>query len=209
MNGEQLLAKFELYVDDATELSSTEELALLNEKYREVCADRLWEFLKATATGTLSTSVPYVTLPTAFSHVIPNASSAESGSDLHYGQMPVVFVGTGFRQYPVVSWSERRVYRDQDGYAYIDLPNSRLCFTRQPTSAESYEFDYKVRPTDIAADTSPLFPEEFHPLLYLAMAIDDDIIQRFEKARSYAGENRAKYNALFGSMALWNAQFQL
>lgn len=210
MTGTQLITKFELYQDDSSELSTTEELALLNEKYREIWADRTWEFSKKTATGTLSTTLQYVSLPADFVQLIPNAGYTQNFALTEYGQSPtVVFVGSGYAPYPVINWSDRRQYRDQNGYAYLDLPNSRLYMTKQPTSAEAYEFDYKYRPTDIAAGTSPVFPEEFHPLLYLAMAIDDDIIQRFEKARSYALENRAKYNALFNSMALWNSQFQM
>lgn len=210
MTGTEILSRFALYTDDGSELSTTETLALGNEKYREICADRNWEFLKKEASGTLSTSVSYVSLPSDFVHLIPNAGYTENFTHEEYGQSPtVIFVSSGYTPYPVINWSDRRQYRDREGFAYIDLPNSRLYMTKQPTTAHPYEFDYKFKQDDIEAGTSPLFPEEFHPLIYLAMAIDDDIIQRFEKARSYAVENRAKYNALFNSMALWNSQFQM
>lgn len=210
MNGEQIIDKFELYVDDATELSSTEELALLNEKYQEICAERNWEFLKASDSGTLSTTVPYIDLPSDFVHLLPNAGYTENYISDDAGMAPVVvFVGSTYRPYRVVNWSDRRQYRDRDGFAYLDYNNARVYFTKQPTSGDSYELDYKSRPTDITNNTSPVFPAEFHPLLYLAMAIDDDIIQRYEKARSYAGENQAKFNRLFASMCLWNSQLQL
>lgn len=210
MNGEAIISKFELYVDDATELSSTEELALMNEKARDIYADRPWEFLKRPATGTLSTSLPYVALPADFDYMVANAAYTENFAMSESGQAPVVvFVGTDYKPYRVVNWSDRRQYREQNGIAYLDLPNLRLHFAKQPTSAEPYEFDYIHAPDDIALNTEPLFPVQFQPLLYLAMAIDDDIIQRFEKARSYAGENAAKYQAMFRRMALWNAQFSM
>jgi hypothetical protein len=206
MNGQAIISKFELYVDDATELSSTEELALMNEKARDIYADRPWEFLKKPASGTLSISVPYVSLPADFDYMVANANYTENFAADDFGQTPiVVFVGTSYRPVRVVNWSDRRQYRDRSDIAFLDLPN----FAKQPTSAEAYEFDYIHQPADIALNAEPLFPVQFQPLLYLAMAIDDDIIQRFEKARSYAGENAAKYQAMFRRMALWNAQFSM
>jgi hypothetical protein len=210
MTGTELLQRFELYVDDTSELSTTEELALMNEKYREICSDRAWEFLKTAATGTQSTTVPYIALPTGFRSMIPNHNFTENTSPSDETSAPiVVFVGTGYRPYKVINWSDRRQYRDQDGYAYIDYVNSRLYFAKQPVSAESYEFDYVGKPTDILAGTQPLIPEDYQPLLYLDMAMDNDIIQRFEKARSYLAENREKREAIFRSLCLWNSQFHM
>jgi hypothetical protein len=39
---------------------------LLNDVYGDICDDRDWEWLKATATGTTSTTVPYIALPADF-----------------------------------------------------------------------------------------------------------------------------------------------
>ena len=72
-----IIARFELQVDDSSELSSDESLALANEIYSDICNDRDWEWLKATATGSTSTSVPYVSLPSNFKQLIPNKEKTE------------------------------------------------------------------------------------------------------------------------------------
>lgn len=46
MLASEIIAKFELYVDDSTELSTQEELDLLNKVYQKVADDRPWEILK-------------------------------------------------------------------------------------------------------------------------------------------------------------------
>lgn len=134
MTSEQIITGFELQVDDTTELSSTEELAVLNRIYRKILSDRAWEFLKKSHTTTTSSSVPYVSLPSDFQYLTQNNNYTQNGYE---ASGPVVFVGSTYTPYRVVSWSDRRQYRDQEGYCYIDIVNSRLYFTKQPSSALS------------------------------------------------------------------------
>lgn len=202
MTSEQIITGFELQVDDTTELSSTEELAVLNRIYRKILSDRAWEFLKKSHTTTTSSSVPYVSLPSDFQYLTQNNNYTQNGYE---ASGPVVFVGSTYTPYRVVSWSDRRQYRDQEGYCYIDIVNSRLYFTKQPSSALSIEFDYAYMPSDLTLSDTPVFPERFHDMLIYGMATDDSIIQQSDKAKSYAQENNAKYKAVFDSMCLWNA----
>ena len=65
----ELITKFELYVDDGTELSSQEELDLANKIYYSICNYRPWEWLKKTVTGTISSGT--ITLPTDFAYMSP------------------------------------------------------------------------------------------------------------------------------------------
>lgn len=205
MTREQIITGFELYVDDMTELSTAEEQALFEKVLSEIYSERPWEFLKTSATGTLSTSVPYVTLPSDFGYLTENTQNSDTTTNYNV-PTKAVLIGTSYNPYQIVNYSDRRQYRDQEGYAYIDIPNSRLVFTRQPTVASSYEFDYLKVPTALSTGGSPLMPVRFHPMVYHGMAIDDDMIQRFDKARSYANENRAKYDDYMRQMAYWNAQ---
>jgi hypothetical protein len=69
MLASEIITTFELYNGDATELSATEELALLNKIYHEVAAIRPWLVFNKESTGTVSTSVPYVSLPTRFARI--------------------------------------------------------------------------------------------------------------------------------------------
>jgi len=211
MTGAQIITKFEQYVDDTTELSATQELDLLNKVINKICLYRPWEFLKKSATGTLSTSVSYVALPSDFSYLVENNQTTDNAVGIDNNASPkVVFIGSTYTPYQMVNWSDRRQYRNQSGYAYIDAVNSRLYFTLQPTVADSYEFDYMSVPTALALTSeTPTIPARFHDMLYHAMAVDDDIILRYPKAQSYAVENNARYKSYLEDMAWWNAGLQL
>jgi hypothetical protein len=199
MIGSELIAKFNLFTEDSTELSASEELALLNSKYSFFCSLKSYEFLKKPASGTTSTSVPYITMPTDFSHFAENNQSADDGDN-----PKVIFVGSSYRPYKIVNFSDRRQYRDQDGYAYLDVVNSRIYFTKQPTTAEAYEFDYICVPAVLTLATSPIFPERFQDVLPYMMAVDSFIIQQYPKAQSYAPENQSKANDILSNIDLWN-----
>ncbi len=208
MNGQEIINLFNTYTDDNSELSSVEELALLNRIYREILGKKQWEFLKKSQTGVLSTSVPYVALASDFSNFVENAQY----TDISYGQdnsvSKVVFVGDSYTPYKIINFSDRRQYRDVDGYAYLDYPNSRLVFTKQPTSALSYEYDYIYTPSDIALNTSPVFKSDFHPMIAFGMASDGFIIQLFDKAKSYSGENKTKFEQYLSDLSYWNANLR-
>lgn len=203
MTGAQIITLFELQVDDMTELSSSEELDLLNAVYQELMASRPWEITKKAATGTTSTSVPYITLPSDFGYLVANNNYTERGM---YAERPVVFVGANYDPYKVVSWSDRRQYREDSNACYIDIVNSRLVFTKQPTSALAVEYDYSSVPADLTTGTSPVFPARFHKMLAYAMAVDDTIIQMSDKAKSYAAENQARYEKYMSDMEYWNSE---
>lgn len=204
MTGTELITKFELYIDDMTELSSTEELALLNKIYHKVCDDHAWEFLKSSHSGTTSTTVPYISLPADFGFLTQNHNYTDTTT--FESQRPVVFVGTNYTPYEVVSWSDRRQYRNGGNYCWIDIANSRLYFATQPTSAESVEFDYIAIPDDLTTATSPLIPTRFQDILVHGMCIDDFIIQMSDKAKSYKQEHEIEYQKYLNAMKYWNSR---
>jgi hypothetical protein len=209
MLASQIITSFETYVDDATELSSTQELALLQKVYNKVWSDRPWEFAKKPATGTLSTTVPYVALPADFEHLVENNQYTDNTASYGSATPKVVFTGSSYaRTYQIINYSDRRQYYNQDGYAYIDLTTSRLVFTKQPIVADSYEFDYKAIADTLTTSSTPAFPARFHDMLYHLMAVDDDIILRFPKAQSYAPENQARGDSYLRDMAYWNANLR-
>lgn len=208
LNGQEIIDLFEVYVDDTSELSSVEELALLNRIYHRIARNRPWEFLRTEKTGTLSTSVPYVALPSDFLFLTENNQTSDSitGSDSDATDK-VVFVGSSRTPYRIVNYADRYRYENSTGYAYIDLANSRLVFTKQPTTAESYVYDYIKIPTNIALDTYPAFPI-CHEMIAYGMAVDGYIIQIFDKARSYAPENNAKFDDCMRDLAFYNANLR-
>lgn len=193
-NTSNIIDKFELFVGDTTELSSAEELDLLQKIYNQVLASHEWEFLKKEASGTLSTSLDYVTPATDLSHFIKN-----------YDNKKVIFIGTNYEPYYIIPYNRRREYRNQTGFAYYDARQDRLTFTKQPAEAKAFEYDYIYVPSALDTTSSnPVFPVRFWDLLYHGMCIDNDIIQMSEKARSYQAENLARYNQLLSDMRYWN-----
>ncbi len=203
MTTEEIIAKFNLQVDDASELSSEEELDLANDVYTDVANDRDWEWLKKTFTGVTSASVPYIALPADFKKVMPNYAVD------NYGDMSVVFVGAEFSTYKIIPFSSRRDYRNQDGFCYIDIPNQRLVFTLQPTSAKAVEYDYVSIPEALVIDESPIFRSAFHKIISFGMAMKFPSIEQANKATSYANENTREYMKILSDMAVEDANIKL
>lgn len=202
MTKQEIITKFHLFMDDTTELSSQEESDLFDKVHALLAADRPWEIYRKEFSGTTSISVPYIALPSDFAYLLQNHNYTASDEP---SAGPCVFVGSQYRPYRIINYGDRRQYRDKDGYAYIDIVNSRLVFTLQPTSAETVEFDYSSAPAALDLSDSPAIPERFHDIYYHLMCVDDFIIQQSDKAKSYAAENRTRANEIKSSIELWNA----
>jgi len=196
MDWTALINRFQLQIDDSSELSDSESLALANEVYREIQNDRNWEWLKKSYTGVQSTSVDYITLPTDFRTLSPNREGVS-----------VVFVWTRNEEYKVIPFSSRRDYRDRNGYCYITA--GKLYFTVQPTAANAVEFDYIMVAPDLTNTTEPLFNEMFHDAISLGMASKFDPIQLTDKAQSYQRENTIAYMDKLSQLRLQDAREKL
>lgn len=212
MTSSEIITKFELQVSDITELSSAEELYILNRVYNKVMTSRNWEILKTYKTGTMSGSGVdgyYVTLPDDFSHLSPNALWTDNTMETQQNSSPVVvFIGDNRSPYYVVNYSDRVQYLGKTGYAYVDIANNKLVFTGTPVST-TYLFDYiKVAPALTSSDT-PLIPARFQDILVYGMAVEDTILQLSPKATSYAVENQGRFESMLLDLAFWNSQLIL
>ena len=194
MNTAQIIAKFNLYIDDGSELSSAEELALANKIYRQVLDEKDWEFIKKEYAGTTSASVPYIALPSDFKNIVVNYDD-EDGEPSQ-----VVFVGQNHDVYKIIPFSQRRNYRDNSGFCYIDKRQGRLYFTEQPAGAYDVEFDYVYNPDDLTLATSPVWDSIHHDIIHHAMVIDFYSIEQTEKTRSYYQENLIAYGKVLQRM---------
>lgn len=194
----QIIERFQLQIDDSSELSSDESLALANEIYNDIQNDRNWEWLKETYTWTTSVSVPYVALPNDFKTLSPNK----------YGTT-VIFVGSTYQEYKVVPFSNRRQFRDTDWYCYLDIPNSRLYFTKQPTSAQAIEYDYVMVAPALTTATSPLFQWELHDVISYWMASKFDPMQLTNQGESYQRINTGLYWQRLSQLRLLDAKNKL
>lgn len=202
MTGQEIITAFELQVSDLTELSSTEELTLLNKVYKKEIGTKPLEITKKEATGFLSTTVPYISVPADFNFLVANHNYTDRGE---YANLPVIFVGTNGDRYHVVSWSDRRQYLHDGKAAYLDVRNGRIVFTVQPNEASAYSFDYHAIPDSLTLNTSPIIPSHLCPIFAHLMATEDFVLQLSDKAKSYANENMTLAKSYRDDIALWNS----
>lgn len=201
MTKQEIMADAQLYVGDTSDLSSGDLSNLFDKIYRKVCANRPWEFTKKIATLTQSISLPYVALPSDFLFPVSNYNYAGNTT---YAEGPIVIVGSTYSPVTLIPFSDRNRYRNASNKAYLDMANSRIYFTLQPTTAASFTFDYHAALTPPALNAEPAFPAAFHPVIYHGMVADDFMIQLFDKARSYRDENLREYRSYLADMASWN-----
>lgn len=185
--GQDFIDKFELYKDDTTELSSDEELDLVNKILTEIYIDGPWEWLRKSYTGP-TTEAGAISVPADFRHLMANYTEDETNPTMN---QIVVYVGS--TPYKVIPMAAATKYIGMGQYAYVDVAAKKIRFVNGLAQGTTVTFDYQYRPTAVTLLTSPDLPEDFHPMVIHAMSIDDDIIQIFERARSYAQENQAKY----------------
>lgn len=191
----KIIEKFELYVDDGTELSLSDELDLLNKKYQEVLSERPWEFLKKAFSGAINGTS--IALPTDFQYILDTEVNASEGK----------FVFIGERYYEVVNFSDRRPYLNKSGYCWVNIASGLLEFSESVSGTLTY--DYIYTPANLISTDEPIFPARFHDVIYHLMAADDYAIQQFDKAKSYASENANKAEKILEQMRFWNANLQV
>jgi hypothetical protein len=109
----------------------------------------------------------------------------------------------------VIPFSRRREFRDMDGYCYLDIPNARLYFTKQPTSAQAIEYDYVMVAPALTTSTSPLFLADLHNTISYGMASKFDNIQLTDKVQSYQRENTIAYLNKLGKLQMLDAKTKL
>lgn len=193
MTKSEIITKFEQYMDDMSELSTTESEELFDKVYNKVNMDRPWEGTKQTYSGTGA-----VTLPSDFLYLVQNYNY----TDESYGSSnPVVFVNS--EPIKVVSWSDRNRYTN--GVAYVNIRNNTLDFT-DSVVGKTVVFDYvSIMPTLLTTE-SPWFPSTFHDVIYHGMCVDAFQIMQADKAKSYATDHTKHYKDYIDSMAVWNAR---
>src|SRR6185295_16081123 len=130
-----------------------------------------------------------IALPADFKMIAPNSENES-----------IVFVGTTFQPYKVIPLSNRRAYRNVDGYCYIDIVNFRLVFTLQPVLAQAVEYDYIIVPPRLTLSTSPLFTTKNEIISY-GMAAKFSPIEQTEKGLSYKDDNAALYQDKLNDLA--------
>ena len=215
MTGQEIIDKFHTYIDDQSELSTQEEIDLLNNIYQNVYRTRHWEWLKTVKAGTSFDGVDsvtgqaYITLPDDFLAFAENNNMTDNTYEVENNASPkVVYIiaNNTYQPYQIVNFSDRRKYFNKDGVAWHDSINKRLVFVQTPKASTQYEFDYIAKPAPLTLSNSPIFDPDLHQILVHGMAIDHEIISLFDRAHSYAQENRAAYKGYLDQLAWENAE---
>lgn len=210
LTSQDIITKFELQVSDLTELSSQEELDLLNDKYQDVCMERPWNFLKTNKTGALSldstTGLYYIPTPDDFGMFYENNQYTDNSIEIENNASPkVIFIGVNHDPYQIVNYDDREQYRNKSRCCYHDMGASKIYFPATPSDTSFYSLDYIKVPADLTLlSSTPVFPNRFRKMLWFAMAADNEILQLSSKANSYAVDNRAKYQDTLQKMEYWH-----
>ena len=195
MLAETIIANFDTYTDDMSELSSVQKYALLNKKYREVSNWSEWEWLREI--GSVVIAANAIPLPANFKRLAEEFETIGGGAYDGFR----FFFWIGNIAYPIINMKDRRRY---DTQAYLDVKNSKIVL-QDLTVSGTAEFDMYGSVTDIAAGESPVFDSDYHPVLYHMMAIDHEIIDQSEKARSLRAENEVAIDGYRKDMEYDNA----
>jgi hypothetical protein len=189
-NTQEIIDHFHTLTDDDTTLSPEEELVLAIKSYRKILSESAWPFLIKRHTATQSTTVPYIALPADFKNFAPVEGKYHA------------YIGPSGSEYPLVSIVDSVKYTNYDGKVYLDLANSRLQFTHQPTEAKSVDFFYIYRPADLTLEAEPVFPDEYHYMISHDMVTDYYISDQTPKGRTYYAENMMKYDEFLQRMKM-------
>ncbi len=215
-NTQDIINKFELYTGDTTELSSQDELDLANKVYRKIQNDRPWQWLKKTATGTITVAngIATITPPSDFSYFAENFQATNIAQEPHGNESPkVIWVATTsglYDHYHIVNFSDGRMYLNEQGFCWYDMANNVIQFAALPTETDlSYEFDYIYVPVDLTLTTGPVFPAQFWDIIFHGMCTDDLMIQLFDRTHSYEQEHLQAYMNLLNQMQFQNAELQM
>ena len=161
MTVQQIIDTFRTNTDQQDDLTDAEALALAQAALDEFYAERDWEFLRKTVTGTLDTTNTEYSLPTDFQNLIENHVPSDNPllSYRNAGDArKVLYVGADYEAYPFITMANRRTYRDSRGFAYIDFRQSNFVLTKVEQTSRSYEFDYTYKPADVTTASTPVVP---------------------------------------------------
>lgn len=169
MTGQEIIDEFDKLTDEMSELSATQKLALANAKYDDVNNDRDWQYLRKSASVTVTAGE--IALPADFRNFAEN-----NKTKYRFG----FWIGTSF--YPIVNMQDRRVHHSM---SYYDKVNSKIVLdSGLSLNGQTAEFDYYHVPTALAVGTSPIFRASYHKIIPYLMATEHYPIDHTEGGRS-------------------------
>jgi len=200
MTGQEIYDFLENILDESidTDLFTT----LLNVAKDNVEEDRDWEVLKAfDSSKTASPSDTYLTAKALPSDFRRPMDKLYVGIDLLYKPIP---------------FEDRYIYRNRNGFFYIDYANNNFYIIGSPSSSQAINMPYIKTTDELTLANSWGFPARFHKLLgfmiagYYTAGVDvDDIYARMSNEHKLTAElikknlvdwdSRLKLNAMDNS----------
>jgi hypothetical protein len=190
----EIFTQFENFIDDAPD--RTLEVQLANMAKGKLEAELKLAITKKVDTSLISTvGGTYLT-----SYTLP--------TDM-FTMFDYLYVGTAVRT--GIPFDQRLTYKDDSSKFYVDLAQNNLYLCGTVASAETISIPYIYETTDIADDaaTVVVWPERFHMLIPMQMAILWPAIEGGDKNRSWAPEWSAFYNQLKNSLIDWDHSWKL
>ncbi len=204
----QVITAFELQVSDVTELSSEEELYILNRVYQDLCSLHAWIWLWAKAAGSVSTDSEgtYIPVPDDFDYFLENNRFTENVQEIDNNASPkVVFMGSSYSPYQIVNYQDRTQYFQHSGVCYLDPIENKIRFPVAPTET-TYLFDYVKQADDLELTDAPPFPGRFHDILVFGMALQNDVLQLSPTATAATQGNAREWQSTLEDLEYWNSQ---
>jgi hypothetical protein len=192
MLASEIITKYENFTGDSLDADFT--LQLVNDVMHEIEEEVKPEGLKKmdTSASTVSgqTYTTGISLPSDF--FIP---------------VTVIYVGT--TPYTQVPFEHSVLFRDTPNRFYIDHANAQYRLTGRQNSIQSISFPYYYATPDIDANSSPVWPERFHSLIPLKMAMMYFAIDGGEKPRSWDDRYEAFYERRLNRFKDYDAALKL
>ena len=195
MTGNQIITAFREFVGDS--LSSEIELSLANQARIELETELQLQCSKRLDTSqTVQSGNTYTTNYTLSANALMPAGN---------------FIYVGTERFTGVPLEERELYKNETGYFYIDLYNSRFHLTGTPTAGQTITFPYIDKGTDIAADNNTVlkYPTGTHIIIPMHMARTWFAIDQGEKGRSWLPEWETFYQRTKKAIVNWDAKWKL
>ena len=179
---------------DGDTIDTTFFYQVLNAMKDKIEDERPWMFLRSLDSSRTATvgnnSATSIALPAAWR----STYKLLVGDDIQYFQIP---------------FDQQHLYRNHGRYFVVDVANSTYYLLGNVGKADTIYHYYIKTTDDVAAETSPVWPTRFHPILayevagYIMLGQDaDDLFARMSP------ENKAQAVMLLDSMRAWDSKLQ-
>lgn len=184
LSGSELYEFFETIIEDS--MDETAAYILMNNAKNKVEGEREWEILKKFDSSKTATTAA-IDLPSDFDRPIDG----------------IIYVGS--QPYIQIPFEQQRLSAHQTNRWYLDMRQSKYYLTGSPTSGQIW-FPYIYQTDDITADTYPVWPAKFHPLIAFEMAELHFMIDQAERPFSWDDRWAAQHLMLKRSMIDWDVK---